>query len=119
MKRVNHVTAILLLMASAGVSAAPVTYTFDSVSRFDTGRGAANLNLDSVSVTGILQNAATPTTVSFQNVGIGDYGVYVNRCIPIVLTMIEKPGKYVLYLTIDPAQSSASQFISCGLEVKS
>ena len=119
MKRINSLAAIVLLMASAGVSAAPVTYTFDSVSRFDSGRPTVALSISYglLSITGILQNATTPTTISFQH-SAADYATLGSRCVPIILTMMEKPGRYLLNVTMDAADTT-SQVVSCGLEIKS
>jgi hypothetical protein len=122
MKRINQVAAIALLMASAGASAAPVDYRFDSVSAFNAGRDAGPGSLSParglLSVTGVLQNSTTPTTVSFLDSAYTDGSFLNNRCVPILLTMMEKPGRYVLKLSVD-ASDTAAPLISCGLELKS
>lgn len=121
MKRINQIAAIALLMASAGAGAAQVDYRFDSVSSFDAGRDAGPGSLQQsrglLSVTGILQNATTPTTVSFVDSAFTDGEFLSNRCVPVILTMMEKPGRYVLKLSIDASFTSAP-LITCGLEVK-
>ncbi len=120
MKRIQYLAAITLLTAAAAASAAPVDYRFDSVSSFDTGRDWSSVSpyRGVLTVTGILQNASTPTTVSFGDAQIADGTFLSSRCVPIFLTMIEKPGRYVLKLSIDTSNTTAP-FLSCGLEVKS
>lgn len=116
MKRVKHIAALVLLTASAGVSAAPATYIFDSVSRFDIGHGQF-VSVSRVSLTGILQNTATPTTVTIDDMLNSDLTYVINRCVPVFLTMMDKPGRYRLSVTTDPDINGT--FVSCGLEVKS
>jgi hypothetical protein len=105
----GRIAAATLLAAVASVAAAdPTDYVFDSVSRFDLAKA-------SISVTGVLSNTTTPTTITFADaVSAKDA---VNRCVPVFLTMIEKPGRYYLNLTIDPADT-AQAIISCGLELR-
>jgi len=120
MKRIKYIAAIALLTASAGASAAPVDYKFDSVSRFDAGRDWTNPSTQAqglLSVTGVLQNATTPITVSFRDSGYSEGSFLNNRCVPIFLTMMEKPGRYVLNLSID--SSATAPLLSCGLVLKS
>lgn len=121
MKRIKHIAAIALLVTSAGATAAPTTYKFDSVSRLDAGRTAAVAIYSTggtMSITGVLENTTTPSTLTFTDSTSPDSATTGSRCIPYFLTMMEKPGRYVLYVTIDPADTYR-QFISCGLELKS
>ncbi|GFE81537.1 hypothetical protein GCM10011487_35370 [Steroidobacter agaridevorans] len=102
--------ALALLAATSSAVAAPTSYVFDSVSKFDLG---ARL----ITLTGILQGESTPTTLTWVDNTNGDNRYPVNRCVPVLLTMIEKPGRYLLNLSIDPAELNVGT-ISCGLELK-
>jgi hypothetical protein len=104
-------TAALLAAIVSTAAAAPTDHAFDSVTSFD-------LKTSQISVTGILRNTATPTTVTFADNTNGDFRYAVSRCVPLFLTMTEKPGRYYLNLTIDPANSSVG-IVSCGLELRS
>ena len=104
-------TAALLAVTAFAATAAPTDYAFDSVSRFD-------LKRTEISISGILRNTATPTTVTFADNGNTDFSYLVSRCVPVFLTMIEKPGRYYLNLTVDPAVANF-QIIGCGLELRS
>ena len=69
------------------------------------------------SVTGILRNTTTPVTVTFVDQTSGEYRDVVSRCVPVLLTMLEKPGRYYLNLTVDPAAANVG-LVSCGLELR-
>lgn len=69
------------------------------------------------SVTGILRNTTTPVTVTFVDQTNGEYRYVVSRCVPVLLTMLEKPGRYYLNLTVDPAAANVG-LVSCGLELR-
>ena len=43
----------------------------------------------------------------------------VNRCTPALLTMIEKPGRYYLHVTIDDDFYLSVQMVECRLTLKS
>jgi hypothetical protein len=103
--------AILLAVGSSAVSAAETSYAFDSVSRVD-------MHASQPSITGILRNTTTPVTVTFADNTNGDFRYAVSRCVPVFLTMLEKPGRYYLNLTVDPASTSVG-LVSCGLELRS
>jgi hypothetical protein len=105
------IRALALMAIAPSAMAAPTSYVFDSVSRID-------LNTSRPSITGVLQGATTPTTVSFADQTNGDFRYAVSRCVPVFLTMMEKPGRYLLHLTVDPNQSSVG-LESCGLEIRS
>jgi hypothetical protein len=102
--------AILFVLASSAASAATTSYAFDSVSQFDLGASQ-------ISITGILVNTTTPITVTFVDNASGDFRYAVNRCVPVFLTMTEKPGRYYLNLTIDPSAQNVG-LVSCGLQLK-
>jgi hypothetical protein len=103
--------ALALLAATSSAVAAPTSYVFDSVSKF----GLAG---SQITLTGILQGESTPTTLTWADATTGDYRYAMNRCVPVLLTMIEKPGRYLLNLEIDPAEASVG-ILGCGLELRS
>jgi hypothetical protein len=41
----------------------------------------------------------------------------VSRCLPLFVTAMEKPGRYLLYVTVDAAEINV-QLKSCRLEIK-
>jgi hypothetical protein len=99
------------LLATVGTAvAAPTEYAFDTVT-------AINLDANNPSVTGVLLNSSSSTTVSFIDQTNISYRYVVNRCVPLFLTAMEKPGKYVLRVTVDPAVSNV-QLVGCKLEMK-
>lgn len=100
---------ILLSIAASAANAAPTSYTFDSISAFDLGAFQ-------VSITGILKNTSTPTTITWVDNTTSTQTV--SRCVPVFLNMMDKAGRYYLNLTVDPAQQSL-QTVSCGLQLKS
>ena len=42
----------------------------------------------------------------------------VNRCTPVLLTMIEKPGRYYLHVTVDDDALLPIQMVECRLTLK-
>jgi hypothetical protein len=111
MNMTKLICAMALLALAPSAMAAPTSYVFDSISRID-------FHISQPSVTGILQGASTPTTVSFNDQTNGDHRYGVSRCVPVFLTMLEKPGRYLLHLTVDPDQQFFA-IVSCGLELRS
>jgi hypothetical protein len=111
MRRLVTVAGVALAIASSAANAADVTYNFDSVSSVD-------LHKSTPSITGILRNSTTPTTVTWADNVNGDFRYAVNRCVPVFLVMLEKPGRYYLNLTVNPSDSSLG-IVSCGLELRS
>jgi hypothetical protein len=101
--------AALLTLAAMAAQAEEITYQFDSVSAFD-------LQRRNVIVKGILRNASTVTTLSWLE-NNPNLSFKIDRCTPLFLTMVEKPGRYYLNLIIDTNETS-SQTASCGLELK-
>ena len=87
--------ALMLAAASAAASAAETNYAFDSISRID-------VHAAHPSVTGILRNTTTPVTVTFVDQTNGEYRYVVSRCVPLLLTMLEKPGRYYLISRLTP-----------------
>jgi len=112
MKNIKLALATLVLGLSSSLAvAAPTTYTFDTLTVISMDGGMPSL-------TGVLRNGTTPTTVNFVDQTNVSFRHVVNRCVPIFLTMIEKPGRYWLNVTVDPAQQYV-QLISCSLELRS
>jgi hypothetical protein len=83
MKLSRMVAATALLGLSVQASAA--TYEFDTVTAYQGGYVGA--------ITGLPRNSTTPITVDFTFTSDNSMG-----CVPVFLTMLEKPGRY--YLTI-------------------
>lgn len=112
MKNTRLALASLVLGLSSSLAmAAPTTYTFDTLTTVSMDAGTPSLS-------GVLRNNTTTSTVSFVDQTNVSYRYVVNRCVPIFLTMIEKPGRYWLHVTVDPALQNV-QLVSCSLEVRS
>jgi hypothetical protein len=103
--------ATLLAAVTSVATAAPQDFVFDTLIRFD-------LKTAALSLTGVLSNDSTPTTLTFADNGNADFRFIGNRCVPVFLTMIEKPGRYRLNVTIDSADPNFA-LLSCGLELRS
>jgi hypothetical protein len=108
-------TTIATLLTAATLTAfplaaAPTIYAFDSVTAVDMhggNPGIAGLEKDTLAPLGV--NFVDSTNISFRYV--------VNRCLPLFITALEKPGRYYLYVTIDPAEFNV-QLKGCRLELK-
>ncbi len=99
----------LCLLSPAYSWADKTNYSFDTVTEID-------LDGYNPSISGIEKDTGNPLTVSFGNKkSINQY--IVNRCVPVFLTAIEKPGRYYLHLIADPMNRYAG-LTSCRLEVK-
>jgi hypothetical protein len=102
---------VCAIFVAVPLSAQQTTYSFDTVK-------ALNLGKFSSSVTGIQKDTGADLTVTFSDYNAALAMQFpVNRCVPIFLTAIEKPGRYFLYVTVDPSDLHA-QLISCQLELK-
>jgi hypothetical protein len=104
------VTAVISMCVSQS-NAADVTYSFDTLSSF-------TLDTTTHSITGVLRNSTTQQTVSMVEATNDSYHYIVDRCVPLFLTMLEKPGRYYLNIVVDPAAFNV-QLRSCSLEVRS
>ncbi len=105
-----RLTIILLSLLPSFVIAANTTYIYDTVTSVD-------LHSSQPRIIGIEKDTGNPLNISFvDNTNISNRFV-VNRCVPVFLTAIEKPGRYYLYLTVDPAASYV-QLTGCRLEIK-
>jgi hypothetical protein len=102
--------ALALLAATSSAVAAPVHYVLDSVSRVEMG-------LARIYLTGILEGESTETNLNWADATNGDNRYAASRCLPLLLTMLEKPGRYRLLLQIDPATTFVGT-LSCGLKLR-
>jgi len=100
-------SAVLLASAATAVQAAPTSYVFETVTKFD-------FTPTMVVVTGVLRNDTTPTTVQIPE-QVTNYVYLGSRCVPVLLTMIEKPGRYYLNIT---AETAGLGMQNCGLELR-
>lgn len=98
-------------MSSSFVLAANTTYSFDTIT-------AIKLHDSNPSITGIEKDTGNPITVSFKDSTNISFRYIVNRCVPVFLTVMEKPGRYFLHLTVDPSDSNTG-LTSCKIELKS
>jgi hypothetical protein len=108
----KHLAIIPVLLGSYAplVSAAPTTYSFDTLTK-------VSIHASAPSLTGVLRNDTSPATLTFVDNTNISFRYVVNRCVPVFLTMLEKPGRYFLNVTVDPATSNV-QLISCELELR-
>ncbi|MGC3981840.1 MAG: hypothetical protein QM808_11305 [Steroidobacteraceae bacterium] len=109
MSRKTLTLASFLAIFAQTAHSAPVSYSFDSISSFDF------LSSADTTITGILKNGTAPVIAAFHHYSNGDTQAYTSRCLPIMLTAMEKPGKYYFNITIDYSQVN-TQLVSCGLE---
>lgn len=108
--RMKSINSLFLLIAPLCAHAAETTYIFDTVT-------AVDLHNSLPRIIGIEKDSGNPLDISFLDNTNISYRYIVNRCVPIFLTAIEKPGKYYLYLTVDPAKPDI-ELIGCRLELK-
>jgi len=91
-------------------AAAPITYEFESVT-------GLTMHSTTPSINGVLRNTTAPFVISFNDYGSEQYQFILNRCVPLILIMMEKPGRYNLNITIDPALANF-QLVACGLGLR-
>jgi hypothetical protein len=105
--------AALLLATSLGalpLGAVPTTYSFDTVTSVD-------MHARTPTIMGRAKDTLANLTVTFVDDTNGEYRYAVSRCVPLFITAMEKPGRYFLHVTVDPADSNV-QLKSCRLELK-
>ena len=107
---IKKLSLIILSMMPLYAIAADTTYIFDTVTSVDLHRSLPR-------IIGIEKDTGNPLNISFADSVSISFRYAVNRCVPVFLTAIEKPGRYYLYLTIDPAKF-AFQLTGCRLELK-
>jgi hypothetical protein len=107
MNRMTGLAALLLGIASQTATAAPVTYTFDVVSKI-------YMHESESAIIGVLVNTVDPVTIKFPTLINPDV---LDRCVPMFLTAIEKPGRYYLSIrtSVDPGRV---RLLACGLELR-
>ena len=93
---------LLISLLSPCVYAVETTYGFDTVTSIDINYGNySGTDQDQPEIIGIEKDTGDVINISFYSrENIADQ-YKLNRCIPIFLTAIEKPGKYYLYITLD------------------
>lgn len=99
--------ALTATLVTSPLHAASVLYSFDTVT-------AVEMHLVQPSVLGLEKNTLAPITVSFINQSNIDQA---QRCLPLIITAMEKPGRYYLHLTVDSAEPN-QQLRNCKLEIK-
>jgi hypothetical protein len=109
-KKYLAIVPVFLGLHAPLVTAAPTTYSFDTLTK-------VSMHASTPSLTGVLRNDTIPATLLFVDNTNVSFRYIVNRCVPLFLTMIEKPGRYFLNVTVDPAVSNI-QLISCELELR-
>jgi len=111
MKNIFKSLALSMFMLSPStLLAADTNYSFDTVT-------AINLHGSNPSISGIEKDTGNTLTVSFKDNTNVSYRYVVNRCVPAFLTVMEKPGRYFLHLTVDPVATSVG-LKSCRIELK-
>ena len=103
------------MCVSLPTAAQTTTYTFGTVT-------AVDLDVSRPSIVGLEKDTGTPLTVAFVDGNDLIYRYAVNRCVPLFLTMMEKPGRYDLQLRVDPTAvtvlTGQTQFKGCRLLLK-
>ena len=96
--------ALALMLVSAFSMAATEITAFDSVTSY---RMAETLS-------GIEKDTGNPVSITF-----GASESRMSLCTPLVLTAMEKPGRYYLYVAVESNQwNSSKSFKYCTLQLK-
>lgn len=98
-----------LLIALPAYSAT-IHYSFDTVTK-------VNMHHKHPSISGIEKDTGNVLTVDFVDFTSISFRYVVNRCVPVFLTALEKPGKYYLHLSVDTASFNVA-LRGCSIEVK-
>jgi hypothetical protein len=110
MKITTAACVLTAALAASPLSAALTLYAFDTVH-------AVDMHGSNPGITGLAKDTLMPLTVNFVDNTNGEYRYAVSRCVPLFLTAMEKPGRYFLYVTVDPADFNV-QLKGCRLELK-
>jgi hypothetical protein len=110
MKYLFSMAAVLLSMATSVVFAAPVTYVFDTVTSVSIDRARPEIR-------GTEKDTGAPLQVSWPDTSLGESRQQA-ICMPLFVTMLEKPGRYLLYLTIDEPNFNFALW-GCRLQLRS
>jgi hypothetical protein len=109
-RRLGFATAMLLAIGSGAAHAVETPYSFDTVTRVD-------YTVERLTIVGVLRNSTTPTTLTLLAPRYTvDSAARAGTCEPMLLMMLEKPGRYYLNIIVDPA--ALFHIISCGLELR-
>jgi hypothetical protein len=109
-RTLRQVALALTLGTAAATASADATTTFDTISKFQMLRPAPPN--PGQFITGVPRNSSTPVTVQF-----GSDTQYIDQCIPLILTMMEKPGRYYLTISVDDGVL-AGALRECTLELR-
>ena len=101
---------VLICLLPFCAQAAATTYIFDTVTSVD-------MHSSLPRIIGIEKDTGNPLDIPFVDTTNIEHQYIVNRCVPVFLTVIEKPGRYYLYLTVNPTQTNL-QLVGCRLELK-
>jgi len=111
MKKIISAIAVSASLICANFAwAANTAYSFDTVT-------AINLHVGIPSVTGIEKDTGNSITVSFKTSFNAGNRYVINRCVPVFLTVMDKPGRYFLHLVVNPSNRDIG-LISCEIELK-
>ncbi len=98
------------MLSAVGVAqAAPVNYVFDTITYITSG-----YNARLAGITGVLRNDTAPTSLQIYTPDSARY----NSCLPLLLTMMEKPGRYYLIAVVDTSEGYTHGLQSCGLQLR-
>ena len=109
MKYLTSTAAVLLAMTTSSVCAAPVTYVFDTVT-------SVSVDVARPELRGVEKDTGAPLQVSWPD--FTGNTPQLGRCLVLFLTMLEKPGRYFLHLTIDESDFYYA-LSSCRLQLRS
>ncbi len=110
-KKAFAVTAFMAVSLSPALgSAAETTYKLDKVT-------AVTMDSAHPSVSGVEKGTGNALTVSFVDNTNESYRYVVSRCIPLIMTVLEKPNRYSLTLVVDSSDTNV-QLRSCRIDVK-
>lgn len=122
MKSLTLITAVLLSSLFTSTLWAEII-SFDTVSRVDVNTRYLN-GFNVIIISGIEKDTANPRTTILA-ASILEGGVFrpeLQRCIPVFLMAMDKPGRYFLEIGVidqtGATDASHRYFSSCGLEVK-
>jgi len=108
----------LMLPAVFCVAATATTKVFDSITSYKSAKAGSSPGWIASHISGIEKDTGNLITANFNNHKSDYNGLNVQSiCTPLVLTAIEKPGRYYLSVSWDPENHNYIDF--CMLELKS
>jgi len=119
-KTIKNLTLAISLMLPALFCYADYTIAFDTITSFKSGKvGSSSNAAPNSSITGIEKDTGNTRTAIFGSQGNDYTGLTVGSiCTPLVLTAMEKPGRYYLHVSWSTAANSYKQVTYCMLELK-